>query len=334
MIRQAQGLSERRTCRLVEMARTSYRYEPQGLEQEENLKALLRALAGERPRFGYRRLTVLLRREGWTVNHKRVYRLYGREGLQVRRRKRKRIGAVERQPLAIPTRQNERWSMDFVADALTDGRRFRSLNIVDDFNRECLVSQVDTSLLGAREVRVPEQLGERRGLPQVLVGTRHIDAVLLPEGSLPFPTQGFHRRGYLADDPQHGRIGNLKPAPGAAVDLVKALKTLIDGSHGCLSAGDALGQEAFPDLRPGRASPAGIESLNQQPQALINSDAPIGGRKQHRSPLAVKEGCKAEIHSQQRITPSGPACPNEPAAPAVESPDAHPSLLGESTDTL
>jgi hypothetical protein len=118
------------------------------------------------------------------------------------------------------------------------------------------------------------------------------------------------------------------------MDLVKALKTLIDGNHGCLSAGDALGQEAFPDLSAGGTSPAGIETLNQQANSLINSDATIGGRKQDRSLLAVKEGCKAEIHSQQRITPSGLACPNEPAAPAVESPDANPSLLGESTDTL
>ena len=169
MIRQAQGLSERRACRLVGMGRTSCRYEPQRQGQEENLKARLRTLAGERRRFGYRRLTVLLRREGWTVNHKRVYRLYRQEGLEVRRRKRKRMGAVERQALAIPIRQNERWSMDFVADALTDGRRFRSLNIVDDFNRECLAAQVDTSIRGARVVRVLERLRERRGLPQVLV---------------------------------------------------------------------------------------------------------------------------------------------------------------------
>jgi len=147
----------------------SCRYERQNAGEEEKLKARLRSLAGERRRFGYRRLTVLLRREGWTVNPKRGYRLYRQEGLQVRRRKRKRIGAVERQPLAIPIRQNERWSMDFVADALTDGRRFRSLNIVDDFNRECLAAQVDTSITGARVVRVLEQLRELHGLPQVLV---------------------------------------------------------------------------------------------------------------------------------------------------------------------
>jgi len=169
VIRQAQGLSERRACRRVGMARTSCRYARQRPGQEENLKARLRTLAGERRRFGYRRLTVLLRREGWGVNHKRVYRLYRQEGLGVRRRKRQRIGAVERQPLAIPTRQNERWSMDFIADALSEGRKFRSLNIVDDFNRECLAAEVDTSIPGARVVRVLERLRERRGLPQILV---------------------------------------------------------------------------------------------------------------------------------------------------------------------
>ena len=168
-MRQAQGLSERRACRLVGMARTSCRYEPRRQGQQEKLKARLRTLAGERRRFGYRRLTVLLRREGWTVNHKRVYRLYGQERLQVRRRKRKRMGAVERQPCTTPTRLNQRWSMDFVSDALSDGRKFRSLNIVDDFNRECLAAEVDTSIPGARVVRVLERLRDQRRLPEVLV---------------------------------------------------------------------------------------------------------------------------------------------------------------------
>jgi putative transposase len=85
------------------------------------------------------------------------------------RRERKRIGAVERQPLVLPTRSNERWSMDFVADALNDGRRFRSLNIVDDYNRRCLAAEVDTSIPGGRVVRVLERLGELEGLPEVLV---------------------------------------------------------------------------------------------------------------------------------------------------------------------
>jgi len=165
----AQGeLSERRACGLVGIERSSFRYEGQG-QEDADLRTRLQELAQERRRFGYRRLTVLLRREGWPVNHKRVYRLYREEGLGVRRRKRKRMGAVERQPLTIPTRGNERWSMDFVSDALTDGRKFRSLNIVDDYNRECLAAEVDTSIPGARVVRVLERLGERRGLPEVLV---------------------------------------------------------------------------------------------------------------------------------------------------------------------
>ena len=168
MIREAHGLSERRACGLVGIKRSSCRYVGRRPELG-GLRERLRELAQERRRFGYRRLTVLLRREGWTVNHKRVYRMYREEGLGVRRRKRKRIGAVERQALAIPTWPNERWSMDFISDALSEGRKFRSLNIVDDFNRECLAAEVDTSLTGTRVVRVLERLREQRGLPQILV---------------------------------------------------------------------------------------------------------------------------------------------------------------------
>jgi putative transposase len=103
------------------------------------------------------------------VNPKRVYRLYQQEGLGVRRRKRKRFGTAERQAVAMPTGQNQRWSMDFVSDSLSAGRKFRSLNIVDDFNRECLAAEVDTSITGARVVRVLERLREFRGLPPILV---------------------------------------------------------------------------------------------------------------------------------------------------------------------
>jgi putative transposase len=149
------------------LARTSCRYRKQWGE-EAKLRERLRELAQERRRFGYRRLTVLLKREGWRVNHKRVYRVYRAEGLLVRRRKRKRIGAVERPALVMPSGP-QRWSMDFISDALNTGRKFRSLNIVDDYNRECLAAEVDTSLTGARVVRVLERLGEERGLPQTLV---------------------------------------------------------------------------------------------------------------------------------------------------------------------
>ena len=161
-------LSERRACGLAGLGRSSYRY-PSRASEESGLRERLKQLAAQRRRYGYRRLTVLLNREGREVNHKRVYRLYREEGLSVRRRKKKRIGAVERRSRALPTRTNQRWSMDFVSDGLGDGRKFRSLNIVDDYSRECVATEVDTSIPGGRVVRVLERLGEVRGLPEVLV---------------------------------------------------------------------------------------------------------------------------------------------------------------------
>src|SRR5205085_2788542 len=118
----------------------------------------LRELATERPRYGYQRLWALLRREGWEVNHKRVYRLYGEEGLKLRKRRRRSRAQVERVPLPVPTAADERYSMDFMRDTLADGRVFRTLNIVDDYTRECLAIEVDTSLPGARVVRALERL--------------------------------------------------------------------------------------------------------------------------------------------------------------------------------
>ena len=126
-------------------------------------------LARERPRYGYRRLHVLLRREGYEVNHKRIHRLYRREGLMVRRRRRKRIAAGKRVPLPTPSRANERWSLDFVSDQLADGRVFRTLNIVDDFTRECHAIEVDISLSGQRLVRVLEALCKEHGRPRAVV---------------------------------------------------------------------------------------------------------------------------------------------------------------------
>src|SRR2546422_497058 len=131
-----------------------------GLEREELQRA--------RPRWGYRRLWVLLRREGYAVNWKRVYRLYREAGLAVKRRRRKRA-AVARRPLPPATRPNERWSMDFVHDRLINGRWFRSLTIVDDFTRECLAIEVDTSLTGARVVEVLTQLALGRPLARTIV---------------------------------------------------------------------------------------------------------------------------------------------------------------------
>ena len=166
--REEARLSERRACGLVEIDRSSARYRPRGSD-DGVLRRRLRELAHERRRFGYRRLHVLLVREGWAVNHKRVYRIYQEEGLAVRRRKRKRATATERVPLAAPVRANQGWSMDFMADALATGRRFRTLNIVDEYTREALATEVDTSLPGVRVVRVLEQLRQQGRKPEWIV---------------------------------------------------------------------------------------------------------------------------------------------------------------------
>ena len=113
-----------------------------------------RLLAAERKRFGYQRLHVLLRREGFPVNVKRIYRLYKEEGLSVRKRIRKRLKGCPRKDLQAPTRPGEQWAMDFTSDALADGRALRTLNVVDTFTRECLAIEVDTSLPGLRVGRV------------------------------------------------------------------------------------------------------------------------------------------------------------------------------------
>ena len=148
----------------MEMHRASCRYRKRR-PADGRLRTWLRELAEERRRFGYRRLLVLLLREGWSVNHKRVYRLYVEEKLGLRRKQgRKRSGV--RQPLAEPLAANQVWSVDFMSDALSSGRRFRTLNIVDDYTRECLAIDVDTSLGGGRVVRALEELKVRRGLPQ------------------------------------------------------------------------------------------------------------------------------------------------------------------------
>ena len=154
-----------RSCGLIGISRSLYRYESKRSD-DAPLKERLTELAGQKRRYGYRRLHVLLRREGWLLNWKRTYRVYREAGLMVRRRKRKRIVGIERLQKVMATGPNQSWSMDFVSDGFVDGRRLRCLNIVDDFTRECLAIEVDTSLPGRRVVSVLERLAEFRGLPQ------------------------------------------------------------------------------------------------------------------------------------------------------------------------
>jgi putative transposase len=165
---QAHGLSERRACRLADLNLSTWQYRARR-QARSTLRERLKELAGERRRFGYRRLHALLRREGWRVNHKAVHRIYVEEGLQVRRRKRKRLARALRRPMLVPQAPNQRWSMDFQHDLLATGQRLRTLNIVDDFSRECPAIEVDTSLPGVRVVRVLERLAETRGLPKEII---------------------------------------------------------------------------------------------------------------------------------------------------------------------
>ena len=162
-IREAHGLSERVACRLVGYSRSSYRRPRQRDQADAALRERLLELAAERPRFGYRRLYVLLRREGWCVNRKRVYRVYRELGLAVRRKKRKQVAQASRRPRVMPLAANIQWSMDFMRDTLACGRPFRTLNVVDDHNRECPVIEVDFSLTGERAARVLDRIAGQRG---------------------------------------------------------------------------------------------------------------------------------------------------------------------------
>jgi putative transposase len=163
-MQQEAELSQRRACGLMGLQRATCRYRTRRCE-DERLRTRLRELAEARRRFGYRRLQILLQREGWQVNHKRVYRLYVEEKLSLRR-KRGRKRSQARQPLPAAVAVNQVWSVDFMSDTLSSGRRFRTLNIVDDYTRECLAIEVDTSLGGMRVVRVLEELKRTRGLPR------------------------------------------------------------------------------------------------------------------------------------------------------------------------
>jgi transposase InsO family protein len=161
-LRQSFEMSERRACRVIGTDRTSVRY--RGVRPDDvALRERLKALAQERRRFGYRRLHVLLRREGHAVNRKRVQRLYREERLTVRRRGGRKRALATRRPMVTPQAPDQRWSLDFVSDQLTDGRRFRILAVVDDCTRECLALVADTSISGRRVARELDDIIRRRG---------------------------------------------------------------------------------------------------------------------------------------------------------------------------
>lgn len=161
------GISERRACRVLKAHRSVLRYQRQE-GADAPLRERLKGLAAQYPRYGYLMLHALLQREGLVQNRKRTYRVYSELGLQVRMKRRKKLSRP-RVPMAVPTKANERWSLDFVSDQLAYGRRFRVLNVVDDYTRECVGQLTDVSVSGARMARYLSALGLERKLPASIV---------------------------------------------------------------------------------------------------------------------------------------------------------------------
>jgi putative transposase len=162
------GLSQRKACSVATCNRKTFR---RVLKRTDDAVLLqrLQELAAERRRFGYRRLHVMLRRDGLVANHKRIYRVYAEANLQVRKRVKRRVALGRGEPPAFVSMPNERWSLDFVHDTLQNARRMRTLNVVDDFTREALAIEVDTSISGLRVTRVLDRIAEGRGLPKTIV---------------------------------------------------------------------------------------------------------------------------------------------------------------------
>ena len=167
-MRQALTISERRACELVGLTRSTFRRVVKEEPETVSLKGRIIDLAHARRRFGYRRIHDLLRREGVKANHKRIYRLYREASLSVRKRRRRKVVMADRQALHVPTAPNEVWSIDFVMDALANGRRIKCLTIVDDFTRECLDIVVDYGISGGYVARALEAIAQFRGLPRAI----------------------------------------------------------------------------------------------------------------------------------------------------------------------
>jgi transposase InsO family protein len=167
-LRNVLGLSERRACTVISADRKMIRYRSRRPPETE-LRIRLRELANQRRRFGYRRLFRLLRDQGEPSGINRIYRLYREEGLTVRKRKARRRAIGTRTPILVEAKVNARWSLDFVHDQFSHGRRFRILNIVDDVTRECLAAIPDTSISGKRVARELTAVISVRGKPQMVV---------------------------------------------------------------------------------------------------------------------------------------------------------------------
>ena len=163
------GLSRRNACKLVDLARSTCSYKSKKVP-DLGLTEEIREIAGDRPRFGYRRISIMASaRAGKAINHKRVYRIYRELNLAVRKRGRRKYFWGRKTPKETPCVPNSRWSMDFTSDTLANGGKFRTLNIIDDCTRECLAIEVSRRLPSYRVIEVLERLRYTRGLPKEIV---------------------------------------------------------------------------------------------------------------------------------------------------------------------
>ena len=194
-LQEVYAVSERRACKTLGADRSSVRY--RSIKPNDKvLRERLRALSAERRRFGYRRLHILLSREGLHMNQKKLRRLYREEGLQVRKRGGRKRALGTRRPIQLPQGPNQRWSLDFVSDALADSRRFRILCVVDDFTRECLGLVADTSLSGTRVARELDAIISRRGKPLTVVSDNGTELTSIDPPPLTGPVAMLVQNGF------------------------------------------------------------------------------------------------------------------------------------------
>ncbi len=286
-LQSAHGRSERRACRVLGVDRTSVRYQATR-PADTDLRERLRTLAAERRRFGYRRLHVLLRREGHVVNTKRVQWLYREEKLTVRRRGGRKRAMGTRRSIEIPLQANQRWSLDFVSDQMTDGRRFRILTVVDNRTRECLALVADTSLSGLRVARELDAIVRRRGRPETIVsdnGTELTSNAILT----------------WADDMQIGWLALHRARQAAAERLQRELQRPPAGR---VAQRDAV---PLPRPRPGRAGR--LASRLQRAAAALQTELADAAGLRCRAARTRRRGCGR--HQRSSFPPPAPTVPGQ-----------------------
>ena len=260
-------MSERRACKAIGCCRMTVRYQTRRPDDGE-LRGRMKAFAHERRRFGYRRLHVLLRREGFAVNHKRLFRLYCDERLKVRRRGGRKRAMGTRRPIETPMAPNQRGSLDFVSDQLTDGRRFRILAVVDDCTRECLALVADISLSGLRVARELDAIIHQRGRrPDTIVsdnGTQYTSNAILQWADQ--SDIGWHdiapgkpmQNGFI-ESFMYGRPPRCKCNLTVGGGWVRSCIRPIDAA--CMTAGPDGVRGSAPNQRGGLCAPKALLAL-------------------------------------------------------------------------